>query len=246
MKEYLILNLEAPMMSFGSEVTGAFGPTAIFPGISLLTGFLANALGWDRTETERHQALQDRLIMGSMLVREGHPITDYQTAILGQQDKAWTRRGVEGRKKSATSFKTSPDEKRRTGRRIDVVTNQRWRDVRADARCIIAATLSDDGHPNLEQLAQGLIHPERPLFLGRKPFTPSSPLMMGIIEADSVHHALEQMSAELQIDRGCKAQWPETENGSGTRIAVRDMRNWRAGVHGGERQVIEGTIGASG
>ena len=243
MKQFLILNLEAPIMSFGSEVTGAIGPTAIFPGVSLITGILANALGWDRTETDKHQAFQDRLTMGSMLVREGHPVTDFQTAILDQQDKGWTRGGVEVRKKSSTSFKTCPDEKRRTGRRVDVVTNQRWRDMRADARCIIAITLSAGAHPDLDQLAQGLMHPQRPLFLGRKPFTPSTPLLLGIIEADGIRHALEQVSAELQIDHECKAQWPREEGGTGTQISVRDMRNWRAGVHGGERQVIEGKIG---
>ena len=35
-----------------------------FPALSMLTGLIANALGWDRSEAERHNRLQQRLQRG--------------------------------------------------------------------------------------------------------------------------------------------------------------------------------------
>ena len=59
---HLILNLESPLMSFGGETIDNLGVIRWFPAVSMLTGLLANALGWRRVDRERHQDLQDRLV----------------------------------------------------------------------------------------------------------------------------------------------------------------------------------------
>ena len=50
MKRHLILNLEAPLMAFGGETIDNIGVTRRFPSASMLTGLIANALGWRRID----------------------------------------------------------------------------------------------------------------------------------------------------------------------------------------------------
>ena len=50
MADYLLLRLEAPLMAFGGTMIDANGPTLDFPITSLVTGLIANALGWHRGE----------------------------------------------------------------------------------------------------------------------------------------------------------------------------------------------------
>ena len=95
--QHLIMRLEAPLMSFGGETIDNLGVIRLFPSASMLTGLLANALGWRRIEAQRHQDLQDRLVFAARIDREpagGLRMTDFQTAQLGANDKGWTTRGA--------------------------------------------------------------------------------------------------------------------------------------------------------
>ena len=63
----------------------------------MLTGLLANALGWDHRDADSLERLQDRLRFASRLDRAGHPLVDYQTVDLGQdwmrpENAGWTTR----------------------------------------------------------------------------------------------------------------------------------------------------------
>lgn len=64
-RRWLVLRLEAPLLAFGGVTIDHVGITRDFPAQSMLTGLLANALGWERTEWEKHQALQDRLVFAA-------------------------------------------------------------------------------------------------------------------------------------------------------------------------------------
>ena len=95
---HLILNLEAPLMAFGGETIDNYGVVRPFPAASMLTGLLANALGWRRVEGKRHQDLQDRLVFAARIDREPAGrvrLTDYQTVQMGDsvdlfvQDGGW-------------------------------------------------------------------------------------------------------------------------------------------------------------
>ena len=70
-RRWLILRLEAPLLAFGGVAIDHVGVTRDFPSLSMLAGLLANALGWERTEWEDIQALQDRLIFAARLDRRG-------------------------------------------------------------------------------------------------------------------------------------------------------------------------------
>ena len=74
------MRLEAPLVSFGGVAIDHIGVTRDFPAASMLTGMIANALGWDRTDWRKHQALQDHLVFASRIDREdpANALTDIQ------------------------------------------------------------------------------------------------------------------------------------------------------------------------
>ena len=234
---HLILNLESPLMSFGGETIDNLGVIRWFPAVSMLTGLLANALGWRRVDRERHQDLQDRLVFAARIDREpagGVRLTDFQTAQLGANDRGWTTRGA-------------PDE-RAGGANTYLAPHLRWRDYFADMRVSVALRLEpSEQTPTLEDLAVALDEPVRPLFIGRKPCLPSAPLYGGNVGAGSVIDALLQTPLEVeQAPERVRLIWPSGEEpGSHVRLndthILTDQRNWVSGLHGGGRWVCEGT-----
>ncbi|PEQ12680.1 type I-E CRISPR-associated protein Cas5/CasD [Novosphingobium sp. PC22D] len=234
MSTHLIMSLEAPLMSFGGDMVDAFGVVRDFPARSMITGLIANALGWDRAEADLHQALQARLIMGSVRLREGRRVRDFQTAQLGAADKGWTTRGKpEGRAGGAGTY-NSP--------------HIRYRDADADALVLVALRLEPvEAAPDLGTVTAALNMPERPLFIGRKPFLPSGPLVAGHIDAATVLDALRAAIARFAPAPAehYAAQWPLDE-GSAQQARIEELtdeRNWPAGVHAGLRRTINARIG---
>jgi CRISPR system Cascade subunit CasD len=232
---HLLLDLDASLMSFGGDMVDAYGVVRDFPAKSMVAGLLANALGWERYEADRHARLQERLVMGSARPGEGRRVRDFQTAQLGGSDRGWTTRGrIEGRAGGAATY-LSP--------------HIRYRDADADARVLIALRLDrGDDEPTLDALADALDRPERPLFLGRKPFLPSRPVRLGYAEADTIRDALaaglalmpDPPAGEAQV----RAQWPFAEGlvDSAREEELTDERHWPGGVHAGLRRVAEGHV----
>ena len=224
-------------MAFGGTMIDANGPTLEFPIKSLITGLIANALGWRRAEREWHQQLQDRIVMGVRLDRPGTELRDFHTAQLSANDRGWTTHGApEGRAGGAASYK-SP--------------HIRQRYYRADALITVALRLepSEDA-PTLNEVAMALDHPARPLFIGRKTCLPSGPLLAGPpVEAESVLDALLQWplsavstgrNGGLAADRRIKLVIPAREGpppGPYRVMRLPDRRDWIAGVHAGESEL---------
>jgi CRISPR system Cascade subunit CasD len=219
---WLVLDLCAPLMAFGGVAIDQVGPTRDFPGTSMLAGLLGNALGWHWRDREAHQRLQDRLVTAARLEDEGRPITDVQNARLGKNDRGWTTFGApEGR----------------AGASYDA-PHRRRRDYLADARLLAVLRLAPDEGPSLDELAEALDRPARPLFVGRKPCLPSRRLFAGWTEGDTAHAALLGLGK-----REARAQWPLGEGPEGDRrVELSDLRNWETGLHGGSRYVIEGRL----
>lgn len=234
---HLILNLESPLMAFGGETIDNLGVVRWFPAASMLTGLFANALGWRRTERERHQRLQDRLIFAARIDREpagGVRMADFQTAQLGAGDKGWTTRGQpEGRAGGPNTYDAP---------------HLRYRDYFADMRVTVALRLEPAGdEPMLDNLADALQEPRRPLFIGRKPCLPTTSLFREFGEGDTALVALLATAID-DPDSGqdsVKLLWPNGEGADGVTAnrtyMLTDQRNWGSGLHGGGRQVCEGT-----
>lgn len=233
MARHLLLSLEGPLMAFGGEAIDNFGVIRDFPAQSMLTGLIANALGWRREDGAAHDRLQARLVFGARLDRGGTRLTDFQTAELHKDDAGWTTSGKpEGRDGGDGTYK---------GQHL------RYRDYFADAVVTIVLRLEPaDEFPALDDVAAALRRPARPLFLGRKPCVPTAPLLRGDVEAPDILTALRDVAlrATPKKDDPVKLMWPigEGELDGSRCLDVCDERNWTSGVHGGWRGVRIGSL----
>lgn len=211
-------------MAFGATMIDALGAVQDFPAASLVTGLLANALGYERTESDRLQALQDRLVHAVRLDRTGERLRDFQTVALAKDDKGWTTGGApEGR--GGDSY---------GGPHI----RQRW--YQADASALVALRLDPaETSPTLDEVAAALERPARPLFIGRKPCLPAGRLFAGFVEAPTALAAL----APVDADGAPRFFWPEGEGPSAPDRQVRTgRRNWISGVHAGRETWFAGGL----
>lgn len=237
----IVLRLDAPMVSFGTVLVDRHGFTDRFPGTAMLTGLLANALGWHHKDFDRLQALQDRLQFAARWdVRPEH-LVDYHTVDLGQPKMAhpgWTTRGE--------------PEHRAGGPSARFGTHQRLRHYWVDGLMTVALTVTG-GNPDLNTILEALRRPARPLFLGRKTCLPARPLLdpkTPVVEGDDLLAILKQVpiwdrgGAEVP-HKSLEACWPASAS-SGAHGEVRrvfDLRDWASGLPAGSRLRAEGLIG---
>ena len=234
--DWIILRLEAPLLAFGGVTIDHVGVTRDFPAQSMLAGLLANALGYERTDWENIQHLQDRLVFAARRDRDDETalLTDVQNAWL-EKSSGWTTRG--------------PLEARAEAH----FPHRRRRDFHMDARVMVALRLEPAGRqPDLDALAVALEKPARPLFIGRKPCLPSAPILLpGRVHAPNAHAALLAIGGKPDAPRrNMRALWPHGEGPeSGADVwrvtDLPDLRNWRTGLHGGTRRIVEGTVFSS-
>jgi CRISPR system Cascade subunit CasD len=224
--QVLILRLEGPLMSFGDIAIDEIRPTRRLPTRSMLTGLLANALGWSHRDVAALDRLQERLRFAARLDRAGQGLIDFQTAELGKDDPLWTTRGVPAERAGGAASYSGPA--------------LRYRHYLADAAVTVALNLvSAEEAPDLAALQAALGRPERPLFIGRKGCPPSRPLLERVVEANSLVGALDQVTPlrpsagagdPLLIETEDEAAEPEARR----LIAVADRRDWRLGLHTGQ------------
>lgn len=238
MARFLVLRFEAPLVAFGDVSVDAIGPVSDLPSASMITGLLANALGWRREDRAALQRLQDRLIHGARLDRVAERFTEFQTAELAKSDQGWTTRGrPEGRAGGAGSYE---------GPHI------RRRDHDADLSAVVVLTLEPaDEAPTLDDLAAALDRPFRPLFIGRKPCLPAAPISGGLVEAEDLLTALRRIPLapprRRSPERDVLVELPiDFAPPEGFRRLHRcDRRDWLAGVHAGDTLRWSGRLPAS-
>jgi CRISPR system Cascade subunit CasD len=221
----LLLRFDAPLMSFGGIVVDQLNPLERFPGRSLLTGLIGNALGWDHRDTLELTRLQDRLRHATRWDAEPERIVDYQTVDLGQDfmtSTGWTTRGR--REDRGSGAATSG-------------THQRYRHYWANGCATLAVALLDSlgGEPDLAAVENALHRPARPLFLGRKTCMPATPILIGRRTADSLRAALQhEPLADIgsrRKPRAIAACWPADESMGAQEVEVADLRDWRNNTH---------------
>ena len=246
---HLIMVMEAPLMSFGGESVDQYSNTWRLPGASMLTGLLGNALGYNRTDAEQLQRLQDRLVFAARADREPGPpaiITDYQTVLLNEADSAWTTFGPpEGRSKSPLYVHDRRDGQKK-------MTWQRFIQYLPDAVVTVAARLDRaEEAPDIHDLARALEEPDRPLFIGKKHCLPVRQIMDGFSEGASALEALLNTPlGEGGAGNGAEIRtlWSDEEPGGSQQeelartARIPDLRNWRSGFHGGDRNVREAML----
>lgn len=232
--QVLLLRFDAPLMSFGGPAVDNLGPTDPMPGRSMLTGLIANALGYTHSQSDALEDLQGRLRHAVRRDRAGAELEDYQTVDLGQPfltDSAWTTWGYPEKRAGANSDGT----------------HIRTRYYHADAVFTIALTLDpEDAAPTLDAVERALREPARPLYLGRKPCLPATPILLARLKAASLRDALVAAPRieHGRADKSPAAWWPaEDEATADSRLVlVHDERDWAQGIHVRARNVRHGRI----
>ena len=233
LRRHLLMRLDAPLMSFGAPIVDQHGITGDVPLPSMIAGLIANALGFRRTDGDRLQRLQDRLVLAARWDQAGERLRDFQTAELKANDRGWTTRGrPEGRAGGAGTY---------AGKHI------RYRWYQADGTMTIALRLEpEDEQPRLPEVAEALQWPARPLFIGRKSCLPAAPIAAGLVEAATVLDAVTTAPLLEGYAAGTRIVffWPEGEGGrpKTERRLIEGRRNWPYGVHGGSEVWYRGEI----
>lgn len=227
---FMVLTLRGPMMSFGGAIIDGAGNTGRLPALSALSGLLSNALGFDRTEADRLNRLQGDIVYAAREDCPGRLENDFQTAQISRYDRAWTPNGVDERSGSAASYK-SP-----------VLLERQYL---ADHAVTVVIGFRRAEH-DIEDIVAAIEKPARPIFLGRKAFLPSMPLIDRsrpvIIEADDAYAAIRSLPPiEGGKTEDLLACWPDGQ-GEGRRREVRDIRDFIGNRHAGSRFHKEGRI----
>ena len=227
----LILRLQGPMMSFGDVAIDDLRPTRRLPGRAMLTGLIANALGYEHREVDRLQRLQDRIRFAARLDAEGELLRDYQTAEIARNDRMWTTRGKPAERAGGAKSYLGPV--------------LRDRHYRADSAVTLALTLlPEDETPSLDAIEKALHRPARPLFIGRKGCPPAGPILDRQVKATSLVAALKEVPLTFPERQRSSASLVETEEGMGEADGGRafdlaDLRDWRFGLHTGNSRRLE-------
>lgn len=238
MKAFLHIHMEGILSAYGAPIIDNRGVLADFPGTSTMVGLLGNALGYDRSQGKKLNQLQ-RLLQYGVRVNNGGAVrrfTDFQTAKLGKNDKAWTTRGSpEGRDGGSGTYKGA---------------HRRYRSYEPDISMSVLLGLKKDDidHLEIEGLGQALQFPARPLFLGRKSCIPSSFLYQGVVFAEDLKNALEVAPWPLEVSINSETQiqafWPQScgWDKQDKLLTIHDLRDWQFGVHMGESRWVKGKV----
>jgi len=239
----LVLRLDAPIMSFGTVMVDQHGFIDRFPGTAMLTGLIANALGWHHSDFQRLDDLQRRVEYAARWDVRPQRLVDYHTADLGQTKMAepgWTTRGA--------------PEHRAGGSDARFGTHERHRHYWADGLMTVALALQGETAPDLDTVGDALRRPARPLFLGRKTCLPARPLLdphRPLAEGENLLAILcrvpvwDRIGVPTKPVEGLLACWP-AELGAAGRGEVRrvyDLRDWANQIPAGSRWRAEGLIG---
>lgn len=176
--DYLVLQLIAPLSSWGATAVGEYRGSYEHPGESALVGLLGAALGIRRDDEAAHINLRDFYGFAIGVQSAGKLLRDFHTA------------QVPGR----TSLKGRPHSTRRdelTVRRHELSTILSTRDYRQDAACLVAVQLAEGAPYPLNDLAEALRKPKFTLYLGRKSCPLAEPLFPLVIDADTVIQAFQ-------------------------------------------------------
>ncbi len=238
----LILRFDAPMISFGSVMVDQHGFTDFFPGVSMLTGMIGNALGWHHGDFARMQGLQDRIDFAARWDVRPELAVDYHTVDLGSRkmrNPGWMTRGETEHRGGGSKYGT----------------HQRYRHYLTDGLMTVALGLMTEGSPDLEAIGAALAEPVRPLFLGRKTCLPARPLLDPVTPIMEGHDLLSMLGAvpvwnrrgmPEGVSRETWACWtPMGEESYEKGRLVYDLRDWQNQLPAGSRWRREGMIGGS-
>lgn len=186
--EFLVLQLQAPLSSWGDTAVGEYRGSYEHPGESALIGLLGAALGIQREDEAAHAALRQGYGFAVGVQSGGKLLRDYHTA------QVPGRAALKGRPHATRGDELGVP-------KDDLNTILSTRDYRQEAASLIAVQPRSDAPYSLDVLADALRKPRFVLYLGRKSCPPAAPLYPQIIKAESVRAAFREYRAQLDAQR---------------------------------------------
>lgn len=230
--QFIVIRFDG-MLSFGAPAVGEVRPTDIFPACSMITGLIANALGYEHYERDKIQKLQQAIRIGTRLDSSGNRFMDYQTAAIDREKTLWrSDKLADGADKTFTG------------------TTLRYKHYLADGEIttVVGFTPSAAGNtPSVDEVSKALVYPSRVLYVGRCCCIPYSPLFRGVVEAPSVRSALANITSEKKSESAI-GEWPvssvadENKTAGEMMLERQDLRDWINDIHTGSRLVWRGPI----
>jgi CRISPR system Cascade subunit CasD len=175
--EHLICQIAAPIQSWGNENARRDRPTDRYPRKSAVLGMLGAAAGKTR-EDPWHRSAADRFGFAAVILRAGHPLSDYQTVL--------TPRG-------SGAYKTRSEEVLEADYTIETM-----RDYVSDAYFMVAFW-QDPSKPkeDLGSLVKALEEPVFEIFAGRKCCPLSLPPAPFLADAPTLREAFQAYRKRL-------------------------------------------------
>ncbi len=185
MRDYLVFQLYAPLVSWGDQAVGQERPSADHPSRSALLGLLAAALGIDRSDEAQHQKLADSCHFGIKLYSPGLAMRDFHTAQVPPTNK------------KVKHLYTRRDELAET----KVGTILSFRSYQQDSFSVAAVWLEGENHYSLAQFSGALKAPHFHLYLGRKACPLATPLNPLLKHCESMKQALDEYLPAVELQR---------------------------------------------
>ncbi|RMG37856.1 MAG: type I-E CRISPR-associated protein Cas5/CasD [Methanobacteriota archaeon] len=243
----VVLRLDAPLMSFGgASSVDNIRTTEKFPARSMLTGLIANAMGWRHQDTDKLHELQSRIVYAARWDVDPVEIEDYQTIGI-KTPYIMGAKKADAKKSHWWTF----DGKITNINRSD--TFIRYKRYLQDGLMTVTVSLSkEDERINLDAIQRCLDMPKRPLFIGRKTCIPSRPLLdpqTPVVMGDNVLDALKSVPVMDKVgrhqDKKKMFYWTNDESvseGLKDMIDAFDMRNWESQLCMSGKQIRFGVI----
>ena len=242
--QHMILNLEAPLVSFGAVAVDGTRPSQNFPRLSMLAGLIGNALGYARSDVQQLQQLQQRIAYAVRLDRPTanmRTLVDFQTAQINKNDRVWTNLGAPAtRSGDAGTYK------------YPYIINQHYL---MGTKTTVALRLDPANEiPTMAEIAEALKRPCRPLFIGKKCCLPSAPIYVTQVEANSPLQALLELPLQRQTvnfqAKPITVIWstedmqgqPDPELGPTENIFVDDRVDFSTRFYSGNRHLQQATV----
>jgi CRISPR system Cascade subunit CasD len=180
MRNYLVFTIAAPMTSFGMKYDpGEWRNSANRPSKSGVLGLIAAALGIEREEQTRFDALRDSLGFAVRVDDPGQPAYDYHTSQVPPQKR--NRR-----------FATRADELAVPKTELKTILSTREFRVNAFATPALWLREANGAAPvSLDAIADALRQPRFTLYAGRKSHPLMLPCAPDILAAENVFGALK-------------------------------------------------------
>lgn len=181
--EFVLFQIQAPIISYGNVARGDLRSSDNYPSKSAITGLIGSALGIRYEDTDRALKLANALSVNVEVHSYGDLLVDYHTI---QTIDTSVSKIIPRTRKDEIELATHKTASTK-------VTN---REYYTESLFVVSVYLKNDDF-TLDEIVNAINYPTFPLFIGRKACVPSSPLAPRKIEADTLLESFNKYEVKI-------------------------------------------------